>query len=139
MTNAPNAPANGRVTLPDAEEIIRRQREAHGKPVNYRPRAIDLVRHNEPVIRQLRDAGYKQEDAVLLLLELGNDGHQPDTLRKAIAAVIGAWSKASEDPAPPVDVAEPDDQHDGASTTDAANPTEEDDRDNAPVYGRPSL
>jgi hypothetical protein len=139
MTNAPNAPANAGVTLPDAEEIIRRQRKAHGKPVSYRPRATDLVRDNEPVIRQLRDAGYKQEDAVLLLLELGNDGHQPDTLRKAIAAVLGAWSKASEEPAPHVDVAEPDYQHVDASSIGASNPTEKAVEDDAPVHGRPSL
>lgn len=139
MTNAPNTPANAGVTLPDAEEIIRRQREAHGKPVSYRPRAIDLVRHNEPVIRQLRNAGYKQEDAVLLLLELGNEGHQPDTLRKAIAAVLGSWSTASKEPAQAVDAAKPNDQHVDASSIGASNPTEKDVEDDAPVYGRPSL
>ena len=99
MKDAPNLPANAGVTLPDAKEIIRRQREAHGKPVNDRPRAIDLVRNNEPVIRQLRDAGYKQEDAVLLLLDLGDERHKPDTLRKAIASVLGSWCSNEADTA----------------------------------------
>ena len=94
MKNANDAPANAGATLHDAEEIIRRQRKALGKPANYRPRALDLVRNNEMVIRQLRDAGYKQEDAVLFLLELGDEGHKPDTLRKAIASVLGPWSNS---------------------------------------------
>lgn len=84
--------ANNRITMPDAEEIIRRQRQALGKPDRSKPRAVDLVLNNEPVIRQLREAGYKQEDAVLLLLAIGGENHKPDTLRKAIAAVLGPWS-----------------------------------------------
>ena len=84
--------ANSRITMPDAEEIIRRQRKALGKPARSKPRAVDLVLNNEPVIRQLREAGYKQEDAVLLLLAIGGENHKPDTLRKAIAAVVGPWS-----------------------------------------------
>mgnify|MGYP003114495936 CR=1 FL=1 len=99
MKDATKAPANAGITMSDAQDIIRRQREAHGKPVTYRPRAIDLVRNNEPVIRQLRDAGYKQEDAVLLLLDLGHDGHKPDTLRKAIAGVVGPWCSNEGDTA----------------------------------------
>lgn len=97
MKDAPNAPANAGVTLPDAEEIIRRQRAARGKPLKTTPLAIDLVRRHTPVIRQLREAGYKQEDAVLLLLELGEESHKPDTLRKAIASVLGAWSSQAQD------------------------------------------
>ncbi|MEP2726657.1 hypothetical protein [Roseibium sp.] len=91
MNGAISRQAHADVTLPDAEEIIRRQRKALGKPIKPTPKAIDLVCENEVVIRQLRTAGYKQEDAVLLLLELGNESHMPDTLRKAIAAVLGPW------------------------------------------------
>ena len=97
MKDAPNSPANAGITLPDAEDIIRRQRIDKGKPPSCRPRAVDLVRNNEPIIRQLRDAGYKQEDAVLLLLDLGHEGHQPDTLRKALASVLGPWNRRDAD------------------------------------------
>ena len=100
MKDASNFPANAGIALPDAEEIIRRQRAARGKPpLKLTPLAIDLVRNNEPVIRQLREAGYKQEDAVLLLLDLGEESHKPDTLRKAIASVLGAWNSQTQDDA----------------------------------------
>lgn len=99
--------AHADVSLPDAEEIIRRQRKALGKPIKSIPKAIDLVRDNEPVIRQLRAAGYKQEDAVLLLLELGNESHMPDTLRKAIAAVLGPWSSPDGLTAPTANTSTP--------------------------------
>ncbi|HAW37215.1 MAG TPA: hypothetical protein DCX71_14260 [Erythrobacter sp.] len=97
MEEAPKAPANAGITMSDAEDIIRRQRIDKGKPPSCRPRAVDLVRNNEPIIRQLRDAGYKQEDAVLLLLDLGHEGHQPDTLRKALASVLGPWNSRDAD------------------------------------------
>lgn len=103
MKDASNFPANAGIALPDAEEIIRRQRAARGKPpLKITPLAIDLVRNNEPVIRQLREAGYKQEDAVFLLLDLGEESHKPDTLRKAIAAVLGPWSNPVDHAADPV-------------------------------------
>ena len=109
MKKTPDAPANAGVTLPDAEDIIRRQRQALGKPARSKPRAVDLVLNNEPVIRQLREAGYKQEDAVLLLLELGGENHKQDTLRKAIASVLGPWSNPVDHSAEAIDMPEPED------------------------------
>ena len=84
--------------LSAAAAIIERQRRNRGKPLSRSPRAIDLVHDNLDVIKQLRDADYRQEDAVLLLLDLGNDAHKPDTLRKAIAAALGPWVQASRLP-----------------------------------------
>ncbi|MCF8883434.1 hypothetical protein L5849_12055 [Erythrobacter sp. SN021] len=101
--------ANCRITMPDAEEIIRRQRKALGKPARSKPRAVDLVLNHEPVIRQLRESGYKQEDAVLLLLELGGENHKPDTLRKAIASVLGPWSNPVDHTAEAIATPEADD------------------------------
>lgn len=109
MKNAPNAPANSGVTLPEAEDIIRCKRKALGKPAHSRPRAVDLVLNNEPVIRELRDAGYKQEDAVLLLLELGGENHKQDTLRKAIASVLGPWCSPVDHTAEAIATPKPED------------------------------
>ena len=109
MKNAPNAPANAGVTLPDAVDIIRSKRLELGKPARSRPRAVDLVLNNEPVIRQLREAGYKQEDAVLLLLELGGENHKQDTLRKVIASVLGPWSNPVDHTAEAIETPEPED------------------------------
>lgn len=78
-------------TLEDAQEIITQGRLHRGKPARDRDRAVDAVRNKLPIIRQLRAAGHKQEDAVILILELTDDAHRPDTIRKAIAAVLGPW------------------------------------------------
>ena len=103
--------ADGQITMPNAEEIIRRQRKAFGKPARSKPRAVDLVFKNEPVIRQLREAGYKQEDAVLLLLAIGGENHKPDTLRKAIAAVLGPWSNPVDQAAEVIEAPEAKDDY----------------------------
>lgn len=112
--------AKSRITMPDAEEIIRRQRKALGKPARSKPRAVDLVLNHEPVIRQLREAGYKQEDAVLLLLELGGENHKPDTLRKAIASVLGPWSNPVDHTAEVIETPKPEDNPSDAEQAERA-------------------
>lgn len=98
MKNRSQMSSSRVANLSAAAAIIERQRRNRGKPLSRSPRAIDLVHENLDVIKQLRDADYRQEDAVLLLLDLGNDAHKPDTLRKAIAAALGPWVQTKQEP-----------------------------------------
>lgn len=83
----------------EALSIIRKARERLGKRETRRTPAKELVRDNLPIITELRDRGHRQEDAVLLILEVSNDAHKPDTIRKAIRSVVGDWVAS---PAAPV-------------------------------------
>lgn len=75
----------------EALSIIREARERRGKPDINRVPAQQLVRDNLTIITELRDRGHRQEDAVLLILEVSHDAHKPDTIRKAIRAIVGDW------------------------------------------------
>lgn len=87
------------VSLAEADEIVRRRRKEMGKPLHDRPKAADLVHENLALIETMREAGYRQEDVVLLLLDVSDDAHKPDTLRKAIAASLGPWVQTNQEPA----------------------------------------
>ena len=87
------------LSLTEADAIVRRRREAMGKPLHDRPKAADLVRENLELIETMREAGYRQEDVVLLLLDVSDDAHKPDTLRKAIAASLGPWVQTNQEAA----------------------------------------
>ena len=85
--------------------IIAKARKRLGRTLSRRTTARRLVLDNLPIIEDLRERGYKQEDAVLLILELTNDAHKPDTIRKAIAAELGPWSNPADHAADPVQTA----------------------------------
>ena len=82
----------------EALSIIKKARERLGKRDTRRTPAQQLVRDNLTVITELRDRGHRQEDAVLLILEVSKDAHKPDTVRKAIRSVVGDWVVPAVDP-----------------------------------------
>lgn len=82
----------------EALSIIEKARRRLGKRDIRRIPAQQLVRNNLTVITELRDRGHRQEDAVLLILEVSNDAHKPDTVRKAIRSVVGDWVVPAVDP-----------------------------------------
>ncbi|BBC72651.1 hypothetical protein AEB_P1783 [Altererythrobacter sp. B11] len=81
----------------EALSIIRKARQRLGKRDIRRIPAQQLVRDNLTVITELRDRGHRQEDAVLLILEVSSDAHKADTVRKAIRAVVGDWVMSGVD------------------------------------------
>ena len=82
----------------EALSIIQKRRKRLGKTDTRRIPAQQLVRDNLTVITELRDRGHRQEDAVLLILEVSEDAHKPDTVRKAIRSVVGDWVVPAVDP-----------------------------------------
>lgn len=92
--------ASGALTLPSSieriEDIVRQGREKRDLPCNNRMSADEWVERLAPAIRLLQNSGHRQEDAVILVLELSGDAHRPDTIRKAIAKAIGRWSIRAE-------------------------------------------
>lgn len=89
--------------------IIEKARKRLGRTLSRRTTARRLVLDNLPIIEDLRERGYKQEDAVLLILELTKDAHKPDTIRKAIAAELGPWSNPVDHAAEVIDAPEAED------------------------------
>lgn len=89
-------------SIEETVAIIEKARKRLGRTLSRRTTARRLVLDNLPIIEDLRERGYKQEDAVLLILELTNDAHKPDTIRKAIAAELGPWSNSVDYAAEPV-------------------------------------
>lgn len=78
-------------SLQAALAVIEEARNRLGKPKRTRVLARTLVRENKSVITGLREIGESQEAAVLYLLQISDDAHKADTLRKAIRAEVGEW------------------------------------------------
>tara|TARA_R110002072_G_scaffold38314_20_gene111041 strand:+ start:17522 stop:17974 length:453 start_codon:yes stop_codon:yes gene_type:complete len=80
-------------SIEETLELIEKARKRLGRTLSRRTTAHRLVLDNLAIIGELRELGHRQEEAVLLILELSDDAHKPDTIRKAVRAVVGDWVK----------------------------------------------